>query len=73
MLEANKLLHNGLAIPGITGMVIVIGAAGTADTLAGGGVDGMAIPMGGGTDIIGGAGITAGAHTLVRTDHTHYW
>jgi hypothetical protein len=68
LLEANKHLHNGWAIPGIGGMDMVIGAAGTMVALAGGGMPGMAILIGGGAEIIGGAGYQAGAPTLIRTD-----
>ncbi len=45
---------------------MVIGEAGTTVALAGGGIPGIAIPIGGGTDIIGGAG--TGAPSLIRTD-----
>ena len=37
-------------------------------SLAGGGNPGMAIPIGGGTEIIGVAGYQAGVPTLIRTD-----
>ncbi len=47
---------------------MVIGEAGTTVALAGGGIPGMAIPIGGGTDIIGGAGYPAGAPSLIRID-----
>ncbi len=47
---------------------MVIGEVGTTVALAGGGIPGMAIPIGGGTDIIGGAGYPAGAPSLIRTD-----
>ncbi len=39
-------------------------------SLAGGGIPGMAIPIGGGTEIIGEAGYPAGTPSLVRSDHT---
>ncbi len=55
---------------GIGGTDMVIGEAGTTVALAGGGIPGMAIPIGGGTDIIGGAGYPAGAPSLVSTDPT---
>jgi hypothetical protein len=70
LLEANRHLHNGWATAGVGGKDMAIGEAGTAVTLVGGGVPGMAIPMGIGTDIIGWAGFPAGATTLVRTDPT---
>ena len=47
---------------------MVIGEAGTTVALAGGGIPGMDIPIGGGTEIIGGAG--TGAPSLISTDPT---
>lgn len=49
-------------------MDMVIGWVGTMVALAGGGIPGMAIPIGGGTEIIGEAG--TGAPSLIRTDPT---
>jgi hypothetical protein len=63
-------MHNGWAILGIGGMDMVIGVVGTTVARAGGGTPGMAIPIRGGTEIIGGAGYPAGAPTLIRTDLT---
>ncbi|MGA9152495.1 MAG: hypothetical protein WBZ36_18115 [Candidatus Nitrosopolaris sp.] len=42
--------------------------AGTTVALAGGGIPGMVIPIGGGPEIIGGAGYPTGAPTLIRSD-----
>jgi hypothetical protein len=61
---------DGWANPGIGGADMVIGVAGTAFGLAGGGIPGIAIPIGGGTEIIGGAGYPAGAPILIHTDLT---
>ena len=47
--------------------------AGTTVALAGGGIPGMAILGGGGTEIIGGAGYPAGVPSLVRTDPTIFF
>jgi hypothetical protein len=58
----------GWVIPGIGGANMVIGGAGTTVALAGGGMSGMVIHIGGGTEIIGEAGYPAGAPTLIRTD-----
>jgi hypothetical protein len=68
MLDPMELVVNGWAIPGIGGTDMVIGGAGTTVALAGGGIPGMAIPIGGGPEIIGGAGYPAGAPTLIRSD-----
>jgi hypothetical protein len=68
LLGANKHLHNGWAIPGIGGTDMVIGGAGTTVALAGGGIPGMVIPIGGGTEIIGGAGYPDGVPSLIRTE-----
>jgi hypothetical protein len=68
--ECSKHLHNGWAIPGIGGTDTGIGGAGTMVVLAGGGIPGIVIPIGGGTEIIGGAGNTDGAPSLIRTDLT---
>lgn len=61
MLDPMELVVNGWAIPGIGGTDMVIGGAGTTVALAGGGIPGMVIP-------IGGAGYPAGAPTLIRSD-----
>jgi hypothetical protein len=61
---------DGWVIPGIDGTDMVIGEAGTMVALAGDGIPGMAIPIGGGTEIIGGAGYPAGTPTLIHTDPT---
>ena len=45
---------DGWVIPGIGGTGMVIGEAGTTVDLVGGGIPGMAILGGGGTEIIGG-------------------
>ena len=45
-------------------------AAGPIVALAGSGIHGMVLPIGCGTEIIGGAGYPAGAPSLVRTDPT---
>ena len=66
-MDTMDMVH-GWAIPGIGGADMVIGAAGTTVAQAGGGIPGMAIPGGGGTETIGGDGYQAGAPTLVRTD-----
>jgi hypothetical protein len=67
-MDTMELVVNGWAIPGIGGADMVIGEAGTAVALAGGGIPGMVIPGGGGTEIIGEAGYPIGAPSLVRTD-----
>jgi hypothetical protein len=67
-MDTLELVVNGWVIPGIGGADMVTGVAGTTVTLVGGGIPGMAILGGGGTEIIGGAGYPAGAPSLVRTD-----
>jgi hypothetical protein len=70
LMDPMELVANGWAIPGIGGTDMVIGEAGTTVTLDGGGIPGMAIPGGGGQEIIGEAGYPVGAPSLVRTDPT---
>jgi hypothetical protein len=70
LMDPMELVVNGWAIPGIGGTDMVIGEAGTTVALDGGGIPGMAIPGGGGQEIIGEAGYPVGAPSLVRTDPT---
>jgi hypothetical protein len=70
IMDPLELVVNGWAIHGIGGTDMVIGEAGTTVALVGGGIPGMVIPGGGGTEIIGEAGYPVGAPSLVRTDHT---
>jgi hypothetical protein len=70
IMDPMELVVNGWAIPGIGGTDMVIGEAGTTVALVGGGIPGMVIPGGGGTEIIGEAGYPVGAPSLVRTDPT---
>jgi hypothetical protein len=70
LMDPMELAVNGWVIPGIGGTDMVIGEAGTTVALDGGGIPGMAIPGGGGQEIIGEAGYPVGAPSLVRTDPT---
>ncbi len=69
-MDTMESVVNGWAIHGIGGADMVIGEAGSTVALAGGGILGMVIPGGGGTEIIGGAGYPVGDPSLVRTDRT---